>query len=61
MTFAVVDGHELVLDVYRPTAATGAPAVIVVHGRGWTAGDKEDLAQWSAWLAREGFVVFDIQ
>jgi acetyl esterase/lipase len=61
VTFAMMDGHALMLDVYRPPAASGTPAVIVVHGGGWTAGDKGDLSHWSAWLAREGFAVFDIQ
>jgi len=61
VTFAVVDGRELALDAYRPLSAAGGPAVIVVHGGGWTSGDKGDLPQWSAWLVHEGFAVFDIQ
>jgi acetyl esterase/lipase len=60
-TYAVVDGRALALDIYRVPTASGAPAVIVVHGGGWTAGDSGDLSQWSTWLAQQGFVVFDIQ
>src|SRR5262245_42949955 len=58
VTFAVVDGRALALDAYRAPSPAGAPAVIVVHGGGWTAGDKGDLSQWSAWLVQEGFAVF---
>ncbi|RUQ99091.1 alpha/beta hydrolase [Labedella endophytica] len=49
------------LDVCRPAqAAPGAPAILSVHGGGWRAGDKAQ-PQWReacAWLASEGFVVF---
>lgn len=49
------------IDVCRPAeAAPGAPAILSVHGGGWRAGDKAQ-PQWReacAWLASEGFVVF---
>ena len=63
-TFATVDGKPLRLDVYRPAGpppAKSRPAVIVVHGGSWSRGDKSDFPHWDRWLAREGFVVFDIQ
>ena len=41
-------------------AAQGRPAVIVVHGGGWRSGERSDFPSWDAWLADEGYVVFDI-
>jgi acetyl esterase/lipase len=63
LVYAHVDGQALALDVYRPTAPTGAraPAVIVVHGGGWSADDKGAAPLTSAWLAARGYAVFDIQ
>ena len=62
------DGQPLAMDVYRPAAPTGgaapaagAPAVIVIHGGGWSSGDKGEAPLTSAWLAARGFAVFDIQ
>jgi acetyl esterase/lipase len=34
--------------------------VIVVHGGGWRSGERSDFPSWDAWLADEGYVVFDI-
>jgi acetyl esterase/lipase len=66
IVYANVEGQPLALDVYRPTAAAmpaGArvPAVIVVHGGGWSADDKGGAPRASAWLAAQGYAVFDIQ
>jgi acetyl esterase/lipase len=65
IVYATVDGHPLSLDVYRPGGAVPAggrvPAVIVVHGGGWSADDKGDAPLASAWLAAQGYAVFDIQ
>lgn len=51
----------ILLDVCLPAeVAAGTPAVLSVHGGGWRAGDKAQ-PQWQdacAWLAGEGFVVF---
>ena len=34
--------------------------MIVVHGGGWRSGERSDFPSWDAWLAEEGYVVFDI-
>ena len=41
-------------------AAQERPTVIVVHGGGWRSGERSDFPSWDAWLADEGYVVFDI-
>jgi len=51
---------ELVLDVFTARDAVAAPVVMLIHGGGWTVGDKEMFEPESRALARAGFVVFDI-
>jgi acetyl esterase/lipase len=62
-TFATVEGQTLKLDVYlsRVKGETlQLPAVIVVHGGSWSAGERSDYPLWNEWLARQGYAVFDI-
>lgn len=41
LTYGHADGIALKLDIYYPKTAAGAvPAVVYVHGGGWTQGDK---------------------
>lgn len=68
VTYARLGGEELRLDVWRPPddpgggngAEAGRPAVVVVHGGGWRSGSRGEFPEWNAWLADEGYVVFDI-
>lgn len=66
VTYATVDGVPLGLDVYVPDgSAPGTkvptPAVLVVHGGGWSAGEKGDASLFSQFLAGHGYTVFDVQ
>jgi acetyl esterase/lipase len=73
--YARSGGEVLKADVWEPpgedgmrpgrypgpdVAAEKRPAVIVVHGGGWHSGERSDFPSWDAWLADEGYVVFDI-
>ena len=64
LTFASVGGRALELDLY-PAQGEGSrapsPAVVVIHGGGWSKGDKGEAPLFSEWLAGQGFTVFDIQ
>jgi acetyl esterase/lipase len=61
VTYRTVDGEPLALDVYQPVRkGKNRPAVVVVHGGGWSAGDKSLFAQQSNQLAERGFVAFSI-
>src|SRR2546423_4695370 len=61
VTYRTVDGEQLGLDVYQPAKkGKNRPAVVVVHGGGWTQGDKALFAQQSNQLAERGFVAFSI-
>jgi acetyl esterase len=61
VTYRTVDGEQLGLDVYQPAKkGKNRPAVVVVHGGGWTQGDKALFAQQGNQLAERGFVAFSI-
>ncbi|MEM6993002.1 MAG: alpha/beta hydrolase [Myxococcota bacterium] len=64
VTFAKVAGQRLRLDVYHPKRSVPGkrwPAVIHVHGGGWTVGDKrEQGVPLMAVVADRGFVGFNI-
>lgn len=54
-------GAPLTLDVCSPaTKRAASPAVLLIHGGGWTHGDKAgpDYHAVCEWLAFEGFVTF---
>src|SRR5262249_58688395 len=56
------DGERLALDVYQPAKKGKArPAVVVVHGGGWTQGDKQLFEQQSDQLAQRGFVAVSVE
>jgi acetyl esterase/lipase len=62
VVYAHAGGQALALDVYRPPPwPTPVPAIVVVHGGGWSNGDKGELSRTSERLAAAGFAVFDIQ
>jgi acetyl esterase/lipase len=61
VTYRTVDGEQLGLDVYQPAKkGKNRPAVVTVHGGGWTQGDKSWFAQHRNQLADRGFVAFSI-
>jgi acetyl esterase/lipase len=43
ITYCTVDGLDLKLDLYTPTAGGPWPGLIFVHGGAWTEGDKAPL------------------
>ncbi len=58
--FRRVAGHVVKLDVYRqPGGASGRPALLYIHGGGWTVGDKREQGlPLMHHLARNGWVCF---
>ena len=60
--YATVNGSELHLDVYKPTERGSglSPAVILIHGGGWTDFDKSTMRAMGQFLARFGFVAFSV-
>jgi acetyl esterase/lipase len=50
------------LDIYKPDDSTGGdrPAIILIHGGGWTGYDKSLMKGMAQFLARSGFVAFAV-
>jgi acetyl esterase len=61
--FATVDGKTLDLDVYLPKE-TGNPAavapVVMIHGGGYSRGERSDGRDWDHWFAEHHYAVFDV-
>jgi len=62
VVYGEVDGQELLLDIYRPPARDAPrPAVILIHGGGWSVGiDRSVNAEPAQELAEAGYVAFNI-
>jgi acetyl esterase/lipase len=64
VVWRTVDGETLTLDASFPadgdTAADRA-AVVLVHGGGWSGGDKSNLAEQARALAEQGYVAVTIE
>ncbi|MBV9864272.1 MAG: alpha/beta hydrolase [Abitibacteriaceae bacterium] len=61
VSYGEAGGQKLLLDVYRPGGeAKTRPAVILVHGGGWSGGDKRDFEPYGRALARQGYVAFSV-
>lgn len=62
VTYGSVNGSELGLDVYQPAGNRSEthPAVLLIHGGGWTSFDKSTMHGMGQFLARSGFVAFSV-
>lgn len=57
VTYATIDGQELKLDLAWPKGLDHAvPAVVVIHGGGWSAGKRQDMAGFMREAAAHGYV-----
>jgi acetyl esterase/lipase len=62
ITYGKTDQQELKLDIYRPKeGGDKLPACVLVHGGGWTKGDKERFRPLAISLAEKGYVVANIE
>jgi len=62
ITYQLDQGQPELLDAYLPAPSTGPkpPAVVLIHGGGWTTGNRSVLAPEAAELAAQGFAAFTI-
>ncbi len=60
--YASVNGSELRLDIFEPAdrGTVLRPAVLLLHGGGWTTLDKSTMHGMGEFLARSGFVAFSV-
>jgi acetyl esterase/lipase len=57
VVFATVSDTPLKLDLAMPIEGTGPfPAVVCLHGGGWVGGERKQMSQTVAVLARRGYV-----
>lgn len=58
------DGTKLLLDVWLPKKVgneTLRPAVVKLHGGGWTSGRRGQGVNWNRWLSEHGYAAFDVE
>ncbi len=61
VSYSEVDGAELLMDAYLPPAREAPrPAVILLHGGGWSSGSRSDMGVAAREFARAGYVAFSI-
>jgi acetyl esterase/lipase len=54
-------GEALKLDLYAPASITGAsPAVVFIHGGGWSAGNKDEFTASCRAMAARGYVAVTV-
>ena len=58
--YANHDGVALLGDLYRPTAPGAHPALLLIHGGGWTRSSRANHRFWGPYLARHGYVAFSV-
>lgn len=54
------EGIQMHLDVYAPDAPGPHPVLVSYHGGGWMFGLRTNLQRCGKYLARQGFVVFNV-
>jgi acetyl esterase/lipase len=62
ISYGSAGAHPLLLDIYQPgdSSLRPFPAVILIHGGGWTSFDKSTMRTMGNFLARSGFVAFSV-
>jgi acetyl esterase/lipase len=62
VTYAIVNGTELHLDVYEPPdhGQQPRPAILLIHGGAWMSFDKSTMSGMGRFLSRAGFVAFAV-
>ena len=61
VVYKQVDSISLKLDIYRPGGlATPRPALIFIHGGGWSKGDKSDYLPYLIDYAQKGYVTVTV-
>jgi len=61
VVFGTGGGRELKLDLYMPAGDGPHATVLLVHGGGWTGGNKEAFRPFAQQLAARGFVTATVE
>jgi acetyl esterase/lipase len=60
VSYVTHDGVTLAGDLYLPEGAGPFPALLTAHGGAWQGGSRSNYQYWGPYLARRGYVVFNI-
>ncbi len=60
LVFSTMAGESLKADMFRPADQEVYPMVVMIHGGGWSSGDKWNLHDHARELAQAGFVAVAI-
>jgi len=61
VSYGTANGETLLLDIFEPAAKEHPrPAVILIHGGGWTSLDKSTMRGLAQFLTRSGFVAVSV-
>jgi len=60
VTWTVVDGETLTMDISAPESKGPLPCVMIIHGGGWTLHTAHIMEGMARYLANRGYVVFNI-
>jgi acetyl esterase/lipase len=65
VSYGNAGGQNLLLDIYEPRELISnsrdlRPAILLIHGGGWTSFDKSTMQKMGLFLARSGFVAFSV-
>ena len=58
--FVAPNGVPLSMDIYRPPKVGKYPALVVIYGGGWQNGSPKQNADFSQYMAAQGYTVFAI-
>jgi acetyl esterase/lipase len=58
--FAKPEGVTLKLNVYRPAEVGNYPAIVLIYGGAWQRGNPSQDAQFSRYMANQGYVIWAI-
>jgi acetyl esterase/lipase len=61
IVYKSVEGHKLRLDLFYPKDGNKYPAVLLIHGGGWSSGDKSHLVPMAQKLALKGYVAASLE
>ncbi|HBB33062.1 MAG TPA: esterase [Cyanobacteria bacterium UBA8803] len=58
--FDYAQGKPLSMDIYRPLKIGHYPALVIIYGGGWQSGTPQHHADFSRYIAAQGYTVFAI-